>query len=111
LRDRLQVATTLGAGPRYLHSTGQLHKGGPPTGVFVMLTAETREDVAIPNAPYSFGVLIDAQAGGDFEALVAKNRRALRIHLEGDRAQALARLVAAVERAEIARGVAGAPAS
>ena len=111
LRDRLQVATTLGAGPRYLHSTGQLHKGGPPTGVFVMLTAETGEDVPIPFAPYSFGVLIDAQAGGDFEALVAKNRRALRIHLEGDRAQALARLVGAVERAEIARGVAGAPAS
>jgi len=95
LRDALKVATTLGSGPRYLHSTGQLHKGGPASGVFLELTAETRADVAIPGAPYSFGVLIDAQALGDFESLVAKNRRALRIHLEGDRLAALDRLVAA----------------
>ncbi len=107
LRDRLQVATTLGEGPRYLHSTGQLHKGGPNTGVFVMLTAETHADVPIPGAAYSFGVLIDAQAQGDFQALVAKNRRALRIHLEGDRAKALARLVETVEQAALAGGVTG----
>ncbi|MEP7028000.1 MAG: bifunctional transaldolase/phosoglucose isomerase, partial [Candidatus Eisenbacteria bacterium] len=99
LRDGLQVATTLGAGPRYLHSTGQLHKGGPPSGVYLMLTAETVADCAIPGAPYSFGVLIDAQAQGDFESLVAKNRRVLRIHLEGERAVALDHLLAACEQA------------
>ncbi len=97
LRDGLQVATTLGTGPRYLHSTGQLHKGGPATGVYLMLTAEARADLPIPGAPYSFGVLIDAQAQGDFESLVAKNRRALRVHLEGDRLAALDRLLAACE--------------
>jgi glucose-6-phosphate isomerase len=104
LRERTGAATTLGYGPRYLHSTGQLHKGGPATGVFLLLTAETREDVPIPGAPYSFGVLIDAQAQGDFEALVAKNRRALRVHLEGDRAAALTRLADLLEHA--AKGVA-----
>jgi transaldolase/glucose-6-phosphate isomerase len=111
LRDRLALATTLGEGPRYLHSTGQLHKGGPATGVFLVLTAETREDVPIPGMPWSFGVLLDAQAQGDFEALVAKNRRALRIHLDGPRAAALARLAQAVEGATLTGRVAGAPAS
>jgi transaldolase/glucose-6-phosphate isomerase len=107
LRDGLQVATTLGSGPRYLHSTGQLHKGGPASGVYLELTAETHTDVAIPGAPYSFGVLIDAQAQGDFEALVAKNRRALRVHLEGDRLAALDRLLVACEHALAARTGAG----
>ena len=72
--------------------------------MFLLLTAETREDVPIPGAPYSFGVLIDAQAQGDFEALVAKNRRALRVHLEGDRAASLARFADLLEHA--AKGVA-----
>jgi transaldolase/glucose-6-phosphate isomerase len=104
LRERTGAAVTLGYGPRYLHSTGQLHKGGPATGVFLMLTAETSAEVPIPGAPYSFGVLIDAQAQGDFESLTAKNRRALRVHLEGDRTLALTRLVEALEHA--AKGVA-----
>ena len=104
LRERTGAATTLGSGPRYLHSTGQLHKGGPATGVFLLLTAETRAEVPIPGAPYSFGVLIDAQAQGDFEALVAKNRRALRVHLEGEREAALNRLADLLEHA--AKGVA-----
>ena len=71
--------------------------------MFLQLTAETSADVAIPGAPYSFGVLIDAQAQGDFESLVAKNRRALRIHLEGDRLAALDRLIAACEHALASR--------
>jgi len=102
VRDRLRVATTSAPGPRYLHSTGQLHKGGPPSGVYLMLTAETKEDVSIPDAVYSFGVLIDAQAGGDFASLVAHQRRALRVHLEGDRPAALARLVGLVGTALLA---------
>jgi len=93
LRDRLHVATTYGPGPRYLHSTGQLQKGGPASGVYLVLTAETTEDLSIPAAPYSFGVLIDAQARGDVESLTAHGRRAVRVHLEGDRTHALDRLV------------------
>jgi hypothetical protein len=74
-------AATLGYGPRYLHSTGQLHKGGPNTGVFLILTAEPTPDVAIPGEPYSFGILEQAQALGDFESLSRAGRRALHLHL------------------------------
>ncbi len=70
-----------GYGPRYLHSTGQLHKGGPNTGVFVLLTAETDEDLPIPGESFSFGTLELAQALGDFASLDATNRRALHVHL------------------------------
>ena len=69
LRDRLKLATTLGYGPRFLHSTGQFHKGGPNTGLFLQLTADDTEDAAVPGEPYSFGVLKRAQALGDLEAL------------------------------------------
>jgi glucose-6-phosphate isomerase len=78
---RTGSATTLGYGPRYLHSTGQLHKGGPNAGVFVMLTAEPETDLAVPDAPYTFGVLETAQAIGDFQSLDAAGRRALYVHL------------------------------
>ena len=74
-------ATMFGYGPRYLHSTGQLHKGGPNTGVFVIVTAEPQQDLAIPGEPFSFGVLEMAQALGDFQSLDRTNRRALHIHL------------------------------
>ena len=74
-------ATTLGFGPRYLHSTGQLHKGGPNTGVFVIVTADVTEDLPVPGETYSFGVLAAAQAVGDFQALDRLGRRALLIHL------------------------------
>jgi hypothetical protein len=74
-------AATLGYGPRYLHSTGQLHKGGPNTGVFLVLTAEPKPDLAIPGEPYSFGILERAQALGDFESLNRAGRRALLLHL------------------------------
>ncbi len=74
-------ATMLGYGPRYLHSTGQLHKGGPNTGVFVIVTADVSPDLPIPGEPYSFGVLELAQALGDFESLNRTGRRALHLHL------------------------------
>jgi glucose-6-phosphate isomerase len=74
-------ATTLGYGPRYLHSTGQLHKGGANNGVFIIVTADPREDLPIPDEPFSFGVLEMAQALGDFESLDRTGRRALHLHL------------------------------
>ena len=78
---RTRCATMAGYGPRYLHSTGQLHKGGPNTGVFVIVTAEPESDLAVPDAPYTFGVLETAQAIGDFHSLDATGRRALHVHL------------------------------
>jgi transaldolase/glucose-6-phosphate isomerase len=86
LRERFRVATTADYGPRLLHSTGQLHKGGPDTGVFVELTADDGEDLPIPGQPFGFATLAKAQALGDFDALVApeRRRRAIRIHVERD---------------------------
>jgi glucose-6-phosphate isomerase len=81
VRDRTKVATMFGYGPRYLHSTGQLHKGGPNSGVFLLITATPREDVPIPGEPFSFGTLELAQAIGDFKSLDAAGRRALHAHL------------------------------
>ncbi|MBI5248045.1 MAG: bifunctional transaldolase/phosoglucose isomerase [Desulfomonile tiedjei] len=81
VRDRFKVATTLGFGPRYLHSTGQIHKGGADNGVFIQITADDPEDVAIPGESYTFGVLKSAQALGDYEALKQKGRRIIRVHL------------------------------
>jgi hypothetical protein len=84
MRGRLTAsgyATTVGYGPRYLHSTGQLHKGGANNGVFVIVTAEPKEDLPIPDEPFSFGVLEMAQALGDFESLDQTGRRALHLHL------------------------------
>ena len=80
-RKRLRIAGTHGYGPRYLHSTGQLHKGGPNTGLFVLLTADDAQDAAIPGKPFGFGTLRKAQALGDMEALRGHGRRVLRIHL------------------------------
>ena len=76
------IATTLGYGPRFLHSTGQLHKGGPASGLFLQLTADHAENLAIPGKPYSFGTLADAQALGDLEALQEAGRRVARVHLD-----------------------------
>ncbi len=84
VRDRFKVATTLGFGPRYLHSTGQIHKGGADNGVFIQITADDAEDAAIPGEPYSFGVLKSAQALGDYEALKQKGRSIIRVHLASD---------------------------
>ncbi len=96
LRDALRVATTVGYGPRFLHSTGQLHKGGPPTGLFLQLTADPADDLAIPGRDYTFGVLEAAQAQGDLLALRSRGRRVLRLHLGPDPAASLARLEAAL---------------
>ncbi|HJW23123.1 MAG TPA: hypothetical protein VJ506_11900, partial [Candidatus Limnocylindrales bacterium] len=79
--DHSHCATTAGYGPRFLHSTGQLHKGGPATGVFLQLTADHPIDRPIPGWPYTFGRLIDAQARGDREALRAHGRRVVHLHL------------------------------
>ncbi|HEY7651848.1 MAG TPA: RpiB/LacA/LacB family sugar-phosphate isomerase [Methylomirabilota bacterium] len=92
LRDRLRIATTVGWGPRYLHSTGQLHKGGPTSGLFVQITGDDREDVAIPGAGYGFTTLKAAQALGDLQSLRDGARRVIRLHLTGKQSQALPQL-------------------
>lgn len=97
LRDSLKLATTFGYGPRFLHSTGQFHKGGPNTGLFLQLTADDKADAPCPGQPYTFGTLKRAQAMGDLKALAQHQRRALRIHLGADVAQGLAALAKAVE--------------
>jgi glucose-6-phosphate isomerase len=96
VRDRLRVATTLGYGPRFLHSTGQLHKGGPPEGVFLQVTADDVEDVPIPGRQFSFGQLKRAQAIGDLQSLAKHGRPALRVHLGADAAAGLELLHRAV---------------
>jgi transaldolase/glucose-6-phosphate isomerase len=98
LRDRVKVATTVGYGPRFLHSTGQLHKGGPNTGLFLQLVDDAAPDLDVPETDYTFGALIRAQALGDWQALTQRGRRVLRVHLGGDVSAALKRLEA------IARG-------
>ena len=92
LRNKLKVATTLGYGPRYMHSTGQLHKGGPNNGVFIMFTYDAKDDLPIPGQDYGFATLQKAQALGDFRSLNNKNRRVIRIHLEGSVEQALKKI-------------------
>ena len=82
LRDRFRVATTVGFGPRFLHSTGQLHKGGPDSGVFLQVAEEPAEDAAIPGQRYSFATLFRAQSAGDLESLRAHGRRVARVRLE-----------------------------
>lgn len=84
LRDTLRVATTIGYGPRFLHSTGQFHKGGPNTGLFIQLTCSDAIDISIPGKPYTFGIFKKAQALGDLEALAKHGRRVMRIDLGGD---------------------------
>jgi glucose-6-phosphate isomerase len=102
VRDRLRVATTLGYGPRFLHSTGQLHKGGRPDGVFLQLTCGARDDVAIPGQPYTFGLLVQAQARGDLEALASRGLRVLSIDLGPEPLAGLTALGGVV--AELLRG-------
>jgi transaldolase/glucose-6-phosphate isomerase len=93
------VATCLGFGPRFLHSTGQGYKGGPNTGVFLQITCDDAKDLAVPGKPYTFGVVKAAQARGDFQVLAERGRRALRVHLGPDVAAGLATLSAAIEKA------------
>jgi glucose-6-phosphate isomerase len=99
LRDRTQRATTAGYGPRFLHSTGQLHKGGAPIGWFLQLTADHPADLDIPGWPYTFGQLIDAQAAGDFAAIESHDLPIMRVHLGADPDAGLAALERALAAA------------
>ena len=91
--ERHGIATTFGYGPRFLHSTGQLHKGGPASGLFLQLTADHQQDLAIPGQNLTFGTLSDAQSIGDLQALGAAQRRAARVHLGADPAAGLQTLI------------------
>ena len=84
VRDRKHVATCLGFGPRFLHSTGQAYKGGPNTGVFLQITCDDAIDLPVPGQKYTFGTVKAAQARGDFQVLADRKRRALRVHLPKD---------------------------
>ena len=99
IRDAKHVATCVGFGPRFLHSTGQAYKGGPNSGVFLQVTAADAADVMVPGEAYSFGTVKAAQARGDFDVLTERKRRALRVHLGPDVEAGLARLVRAIEAA------------
>ena len=99
VRDAKRVATCVEFGPRFLHSTGQAYKGGPNTGVFLQITCDDAVDVAIPGQKYTFGVVKAAQARGDFEVLMERNRRALRVHLGPDVAAGLGTLRRAITMA------------
>jgi transaldolase / glucose-6-phosphate isomerase len=92
VRDRRKLATTVGIGPRFLHSIGQLYKGGPNCGNFVLITCDDAKDVPIPGEKYGFSTLKHAQSAGDFLALKRHKRRAVRVHLSGDPAEGLKRL-------------------
>lgn len=99
VRDSRQVATCVGFGPRFLHSTGQAYKGGPNSGVFLQITCDDAADLDVPGQTYSFGTVKAAQARGDFQVLSERGRRALRVHLDLDVAAGLRRLEAAVSEA------------
>ena len=96
VRDHKRVATCLGFGPRFLHSTGQAYKGGPNTGVFLQITCDDATDLPVPGQKYTFGIVKAAQARGDFQVLAERGRRALRVHLSADVDAGLAELNEAV---------------
>jgi transaldolase/glucose-6-phosphate isomerase len=99
IRDRKRVATCLGFGPRFLHSTGQAYKGGPNSGVFLQITCDDAADLDVPGQRYSFGVVKAAEARGDFEVLAERGRRLLRLHLGSHVAEGLTALREAVRQA------------
>ncbi len=96
VRDKKHVATCLGFGPRFLHSTGQAYKGGPNSGVFLQITCDDKDDLPVPQQKYTFGVVKAAQARGDFAVLAERNRRALRVHIGSDVNSGLKKLSALV---------------
>jgi hypothetical protein len=99
VRDAKRVATCVGFGPRFLHSTGQGYKGGPNSGVFLQITCEEAADLAVPGQRYTFGVVKAAQARGDFEVLAVRERRALRVHLPSPVGPSLKALAEAIRGA------------
>jgi transaldolase/glucose-6-phosphate isomerase len=98
VRDHKHVATCLGFGPRFLHSTGQAYKGGPNSGVFLQVTCDDAQDLPVPGQKYTFGVVKAAQARGDFQVLADRKRRALRVHLGSDVKAGLTRLAELVKQ-------------
>ncbi len=98
VRDKEKVATVLGFGPRFLHSTGQAYKGGPNGGVFLQITCDDAKDLPVPGQKYTFGVVKAAQARGDFAVLSERGRRALRVHLGKNLKSGLATLAKAVQK-------------
>jgi transaldolase / glucose-6-phosphate isomerase len=92
VRDGKKVATCLGFGPRFLHSTGQAYKGGPNSGVFLQVTCDDAVDLPVPDQKYTFGIVKAAQARGDFQVLIERGRRALRVHISGDLQSGLSKL-------------------
>ena len=99
VRDKKKVATVLGFGPRFLHSTGQAYKGGPNSGVFLQITGDDAKDLPVPGQKYTFGIVKAAQARGDFAVLAERGRRALRVHLGKNLKTGLAMLMRAVQKA------------
>jgi transaldolase/glucose-6-phosphate isomerase len=99
IRNRSRVATCLGFGPRFLHSTGQAYKGGPNTGLFLQITCDDALDLPVPGQRYTFGVVKAAQARGDLGVLAERGRRALRVHLGPDVTAGLRTLERAIEQA------------
>jgi len=99
VRDKTKIATTAGYGPRFLHSTGQLHKGGPKTGLFLQIVQNDAKDVSIPGQPYSFSVLKQAQAIGDLQSLTSRRLPVLRVTLGREPAAGWRALAAAVKQA------------
>jgi transaldolase/glucose-6-phosphate isomerase len=99
IRDRRRVATCVGFGPRFLHSTGQAYKGGPNTGVFLQITCDDAADLPVPGQAYTFGVVKAAQARGDLQVLTERGRRVLRVHLGTDVAAGLETLRTAIDNA------------
>jgi transaldolase/glucose-6-phosphate isomerase len=98
VRDRKRVATCLGFGPRFLHSTGQAYKGGPNSGVFLQITCDDAQDLPVPGQKYTFGAVKAAQARGDFQVLADRKRRALRVHLGSDVKASLTKLAELVRQ-------------
>src|SRR5699024_147101 len=92
LQQQLKLATTIGYGPRFLHSTGQFHKGGPNTGLFIQLTADAPAKLEVPGTNYTFGTFIQAQAEGDLQALREEDRRVIRIDLNSNTYDGLKKL-------------------
>jgi transaldolase/glucose-6-phosphate isomerase len=98
IRDRLAAATCVGFGPRFQHSTGQVYKGGPNSGVFLQITCRDSVELPVPGRSYTFGTVKEAQARSDFDALAKRDRRALRVNLAADATEGLRALRDAVER-------------
>ncbi|MCY7362573.1 MAG: transaldolase, partial [Ignavibacteria bacterium] len=98
IKNKLKVATTVGYGPRFLHSTGQLHKGGANNGMYLQIICDDVKDLEIPGKPYSFSVLKQSQAIGDYESLLKHNRRTLKINIGRNKKKGLEELFNSIKK-------------